>query len=129
MDLKVERKGDIKFTRFIQAQSKIGNYIVSEVSKSFSDYVRNKYLSGQVLGVISGETKASTKFFKQKTGVFGIRPGVGIRGSKNYLSGLSKYGYSFMNPAFNSFKTSGLHKQIIEKIYSNSARKRLGGLS
>lgn len=64
---------------------RIENYIVSEIAKAFAEHEKETTLSGQVLGEQTGETKASTKFYKLKSGHFRVSPGAGVSGRLNYL--------------------------------------------
>lgn len=94
----------------------IGNFIVNQISEDFAQFVRDNYLSGQVLGVRTGETRESTRFFKSQPGVFGVRPGVGVRGSLNYLNRFERGALPFMGPAYRAYTSSGEPERIGNRI-------------
>lgn len=123
----VRRLGDRNFRKFIAAQPAVANLISSAISKEYAEYLKGGYLSGQVLGKISGETFDSTKFFKMKNGIFGVRPGSGVTGRLNYLHRFERGDRPFMKPSFASFKSSGRPGRIALRIYNAKAKKELGG--
>jgi len=124
--INVKRYKIADFKAFGEDQAAIGNLISDAIAEAYAKFVRERYLSGQVLAIRTGATLGSVKFFKLKTGVFGVRPGVGIRGSLNYLYRFERGARPFMGPSFRAFKATGEHKEIMLRIYNAMARKKLG---
>ena len=108
-----------------EATPAIGNLIANAIAEDYAKYLRRNYLSGQVLGVRSGQTRSSTRFFKMNTGVFGVRPGSGIPGRLNYLLKFERGGRAFMEPSFRSYKATGRHIEIMLRIVNAMLRKKL----
>jgi hypothetical protein len=88
------------------------NAAVAEIANQYAEFLRNNYLSGQAIGVVSGATKGSVKFGKERSGVFNVRPGRGIAGSKNYLLRFERGNRPFMRTSWRAFRRSGVHKRI-----------------
>jgi len=118
------------FARLWNNLPKVGNFIVSAVADEFGNYVRVRKLSGQVLKSLTpgaAGARGSTRFFKMKTGEFGVRPGSRIRGRLNYLIGFEsgfRAGHlkgirrPFMQPAAREFEQSGKVAEIGNRIIS-----------
>ncbi len=73
-------------------RTKMSARILNIMAAEFSEYVKRSKLSGQVLSVRSGKTRESMGFYQLKRGkgpAYVIRPGRGISGRLNYLSGMS----------------------------------------
>jgi hypothetical protein len=113
LDLKRFNKGSMK--EFAMRMPRQANFIVSKIAVQLAEFIRNQYLSGQVLRERSSaerakdswfrrkghelrtrSTKESTRFFKMAMGKrrgtpeqysasFGVRPGSRIKGRLNYL--------------------------------------------
>lgn len=76
-----------------ETRTKMSKRILNLMAEQFSNYVGQSKLSGQVLGVKSGKTRDSMGFYQLKranTPTYVIRPGRGIAGRLNYLSGMSR---------------------------------------
>jgi len=128
MSVDVRRLGGDSFRQFIKAQPGTANLIAVAIAKEYSKYVKSGYLSGQVLGKISGKTFDSTKFFKMKNGQFAVRPGYGLKredGNLNYLNRFERGSKPFMKPSFASFRSSGQPGKIAIRIYNAIERKML----
>jgi hypothetical protein len=123
IDIVRRRPGSLK--KLGEATPAIGNLIANAISADYAKYVRLHYLSGQVLGVRTGETRESTKFFKEDTGVFGVRPGVGIRGRLNYLMKYERGSRPFMKPSKERYQASGAPGDIAKRIYDAMERRIL----
>jgi hypothetical protein len=127
INIKRYKYGDLE--KFGKEQERIGNRMVNLMAEEFARYVRLSKLSGQVLSPASGKTKESVKFFKDKRrkSVFVVRPGVGIPGSLNYLTGFER-GFQkgrltgtkrpFMGPASKEFKAGKNHMKIMKNVYN-----------
>lgn len=116
MDVKAEDRLTPKIKKAQKQFPGLGNYIAYRLSKELAEYIRSRKLSGQVLRKISGETFESTRFFKIKSGIFGVRPGVGIRGRLNYLYRFERGRRAFMGPGAKEFFASA----EVEKIESRA---------
>jgi len=101
----------------------IGNLIANAIAEEYAETVRENYLSGQVLQVITGETRASVKFFKERPGRFGVRPGVGVPGNLNYLAGLARRGYEFMRTSNQAFQSANRPREIAERVMRGIIRR------
>lgn len=138
MSLSRVNKGALK--RFAERMPKQANFIVSKIASRFAGFVREQYLSGQVLRertqserarsarpgkpVRTRSTRESTRFFKIGTGHtrgvgsargairFGVRPGSRIRGRLNYLMRFERGERPFMEPAYKDFRRRKMHTQI-----------------
>lgn len=109
---------------FGQDLPKVLNYATAEVAKRFADYTKRNYLLGQSLNRVTGETYNSVKFFKQKEMQMGVRPGVGIRGSLNYLNKYIGTSKEFMKPSSNEFKTSGRAEKVLKFILNQTIKRK-----
>jgi hypothetical protein len=109
--------------RLAKALPKTRNYIASKIGEAYAEFVRRGYLSGQVLAVRRGVTRRSAKFFKQRAGVFGVRPGVGVPGRLNYLARFERRGRSFMGRSARAFKRGRLHERIARKTIAEIMRR------
>ncbi len=127
LSIDIQHRNAQGLKRFIAAQPAIGNLIANAISEELSEFVQDRYLSGQVLGVRRGITLESTRFFKLKTGVFGVRPGSGIRGRLNYLLSFERGSRPFMQPAAEAFEASGAPLKIGLRIQNAMQRKVLKG--
>lgn len=123
LSVDVQRYGERHFQDFIKAQPGIGNLIANAIAERYKRYLQQRYLSGQVLGVRTDETRGSVKFFKLKTGVFGVRPGYGITGRLNYLYRFERGDKPFMRPSFDAYVATGEPLEIASRIY-NAMQKR-----
>jgi hypothetical protein len=110
-------------TRLRKSFPNVANYIANQVAEEYARFVREQYLSGQKLGVRSGVTRRSTKFFKQKNGVFGVRPGSGVRGRLNYLLRYERGRRAFMGPSLRAFRRQKRHKRIAGKAIAGVLRR------
>lgn len=123
LDMKAERKGH-GVTRLRKALPKTANYIAAAIGEKYAQFVRENYLSGQRLRSRRGITRASVKFFKERRGIFGVRPGVGVRGRLNYLlrfeRGTSR---AFMRPSWRAFKASKRHHRIARETIGKLLEK------
>lgn len=114
IDITYQRRGN--FVKFIDNLLRVENRIANEVSAEFAEYVKTHKLSGQVLGVRTGETRESVKFFKLKSGEFGVRPGSGVPGRLNYLLRFERGTKPFMAPSLQEFVASNQHLRIADRV-------------
>jgi len=128
LTIDVRRYGERNFKEFIKAQPAVGNLIVNAIAESYKLFLQRNYLSWQVLGIRTGETRGSVRFFKLSTGAFGVRPGYGIRGRLNYLLRFERGERPFMKPSFEAYKRTGEHKEIMVRIYNAVEKKILSGV-
>jgi len=103
----------------------IGNLITNAIAEDYARFVRERYLSGQVLGVQSGQTRASVRFFKEDVARFGVRPGVGVKGRLNYLLKFERGDRPFMEPSFREYQSTRRHLEIMQRITNAMFRKKL----
>lgn len=122
---------------------KMGNRTLNLISEAFADYVRRNKLSGQVLDVLTGETRGSVGFYKIKsarTSKWVVRPGMGVPGHLNYLAGFGRgmmvsvrgrsftvHPRPFMKPGWKEFRASGEPRRIARAVraaYLEHAAKR-----
>lgn len=127
-ELKVERE---QIQQFGSDLPDIAALITNAISEEYAGFVRENYLSGQVLNVITGETRDSVKFFQRRKTAslveYGVRPGVGIQGSLNYLAGMARRGYAFMQPSVQTFAAANQPENIAERVMNGIIRR--GGYS
>ena len=101
-------------------------WAVGNSSDEFVKDVKQNYLSGQKLGVITGETKSHVGAWRQKKyrgkrqSVFLIRPGINIDGLQNYLERWTGTKHEFMRPAFAAF---GGEARITRDVSDNISRQ------
>lgn len=117
---------------------KMMSRVVNILSEDFAKYVQENKLSGQVLNVVSGETRGSVGFYQVKAGAgrFGlkyvVRPGKGVPGHLNYLVGMGRgmmvsvrgKAYTvrarpFMQPGWSEYRASGKPKQIKDAVLAS----------
>ncbi len=91
---------------------------VGDVAHEAGDYIKRYYLSGQALDVRSGLTRRSIKqFYDKREKAWYLRPGVGVRGSLNYLAKWIGTDKEFMVPGFKSFMAvRDIEGDIMKKI-------------
>jgi len=116
MRMQLSRKGR-GVEKFGASLPKLNNFAASKIAKEYAEFVRTKYLSGQKLRAMTGETRRSVKFFKLQNGTFGVRPGSGIAGRLNYLYKFERGGRAFMGPSRRAFKRGGRPVDIAKEIY------------
>lgn len=130
MSLRKRKNGDLD--KFADTQLlKMGARITSLWAESLATHIKQSQLSGQVLNVVTGETRESMGFYRYKgrKASFAVRPGKNINGHLNYLGGMQRgmlAGRSckvlirpkpFMRPGFFSWKATGEPKRIKEAVY------------
>ena len=107
--LKVDISGDAE-ARLNRARSSISFWVISatgDIAREGADYIKDRYLRGRALDRITGTTAGSVKqFYDKKEKSWYIRPGVGIRGSLNYLARWTGTRREFMQTGFNRFLAS-----------------------
>ncbi|MFW6231848.1 MAG: hypothetical protein ACOC37_02225 [Spirochaetota bacterium] len=101
----------------------MGNFIANQIADEYASFVRERYLSGQKLSVRTGLTRRSTRFFKQRNGVFGVRPGSGVRGRLNYLVRYERGKRAFMRPSWRAFRSRKRHQQIANEVIAGVLRR------
>ncbi len=130
MTLQKRKYGDLE--KFSTTQVlKMASRITSLWGESLSTHIATTQLSGQVLGVVTGETRGSMGFYryKGKKAAIAVRPGKDINGHLNYLGGMQRGMLAgrgrkvlirpkpFMRPGFQSWKATGEPKRIKEAVY------------
>jgi len=130
MTLRKRKNGDLD--KFTDTQIlKMAARITSLWALNLAEHIKQTQLSGQVLNVISGETKESMGFYRYKgrKASFAVRPGKNINGHLNYLGGMQRGMLAgrgrkvlirpkpFMRPGYLSWKASGEPKRIKEAVY------------
>lgn len=116
MRIQLVRKGR-GIERFGASLPKLNNYAASVIAQEYAEFVRAKYLSGQKLRAMTGETRSSVRFFKMRNGMFGVRPGSGIPGRLNYLYKFERGSRAFMGPSRRAFKGTGRPADIAKDVY------------
>lgn len=123
-DVEITHSNSGLFLEIADDLPSIGNFIVSQVAEEYADWVRDRYLSGQVLRKLTGETYESTKFFKLQDGAFGVRPGVGVPGNLNYLHRWIGTRKEFMKPSARAFQQAGMPQKTADRILSGILRRQ-----
>jgi len=123
-DVEITHRNSGLFLEIADDLPSIGNFIVSQVAEEYAEWVRDRYLSGQVLRKITGETYESTKFFKLKSGEFAIRPGAGIDGRLNYLFKWVGTRRDFMSISARDFQSAGMPQKTADRILSGILRRQ-----
>lgn len=80
------------------------NGALGDVSSEAIKFIKKNYLLGQSLRKITGETYEHVgQYYVAKTGSWFIRPGIGIRGSQNYLARWLGTDKDFMHRGFTAY--------------------------
>lgn len=85
LSLNLRRTKDEGIKDVVRRMPRAGNYMANQIAEQYVGYLKDNYLRGQMFGQRTRDLITSTKFFKVREGIFGVRPGVGIRGSLNYM--------------------------------------------
>lgn len=111
---------------------KMSARITSLWGESLANYIRETQLSGQVLNIITGETRASMGFYKlkkNKKATMVVRPGKDVKGHLNYLGGMQRGMLAgrgrkvlikpkpFMKPGFRAWRATGEPRRIKEEVF------------
>lgn len=111
---------------------KMSARITSLWGESLANYIRETQLSGQVLNIITGETRASMGFYKlkkNKKATMVVRPGKNVKGHLNYLAGMQRGMLAgrgrkviirpkpFMKPGFRAWRATGEARRIKEEVF------------
>jgi hypothetical protein len=117
---------------------KMSARITSLWGESLANYIRENELSGQVLQVVTGETRASMGFYKlkkDKKATMVVRPGKNIKGHLNYLGGMQRGMLAgrgrkvlirpkpFMKPGFRAWRATGEPRRIKEEVFQAYLKK------
>lgn len=136
MTLKTKKYGDLE--KFADTQLiKMSARITSLWGESLANYIRETQLSGQVLNVITGKTRASMGFYKlkDKKASMAVRPGKNVKGHLNYLGGMQRGMLAgrgrkvlirpkpFMRPGFRAWRASGEPRRIKEAVFQAYLQK------
>lgn len=89
-----------------------------DLAHEAGDHIKRSFLSGQNLSARSGVTRGSVKqFYDKREKAWYLRPGVGVRGSLNYLAKWIGTDKEFMKPGFDAYLNSkDIEGEIIKKI-------------
>lgn len=89
-----------------------------DIAHGAGEYIKRGYLIGQALSKRSGLTYGSVKqFYAKREKAWYLRPGVGVRGSLNYLAKWIGTDKEFMKPGFDAYLNSwDVEGAIIKKI-------------
>jgi hypothetical protein len=101
------------------------NWVVAEVSLTFAEYIRKTYLRGRAMNYLSGQTYESVKFFKKKDNQMGVRPGVGVRGSLNYLHRFIGTEHEFMQPAYKDWASTNQAGKEAHRLFDKWLESRV----
>lgn len=75
-----------------------------DIAKKGATYIKRNYLRGQAMRKRTGETYNHLKlFYSKKEKAWYIRPGVGVKGSQNYLARYIGTKREFMKPGWASY--------------------------
>lgn len=102
--------------------------LIGDVAHEAVDYIRQRYLRGQALNYITGETYEHVNaYYDRARREWWIRPGVGVPGSHNYLAKWVGTEKEFMKPGFEAFlhqrvKVEDEIKERVEDKWSEGAR-------
>ncbi len=151
LSLNLRRTKDEGLKDVVRRMPRAGNFMANQIAEQYVEYLRDNYLRGQMFGQRTRDLLRSTKFFKVKPGVFGVRPGVGIKGLLNFMLAF-KRGTTItpkdaeylvfeidgrivrtksvtlpkkdlMGTSWRSFKRRGLHMDTATRIMNNSLRR------
>lgn len=109
---------------------RIYDYGLAEASKNYATYVKLGYLTGNPMGLRTGQLFESVKFLRTKGRPelsYTVMAGVGIKGNLNYLNRYVGTEKEFMRPSFQKWKSEKEALKIIEANFQQEAKKR--GLS
>jgi hypothetical protein len=87
-----------------------------------SQFIRDKYLNGQALQKVTGDTyQHFGSVYSKKTKTYIIRPGLGIPGNQNYLARWAKaenlkFGHNFIGPGRNYVRSQEISDAIEKRI-------------
>lgn len=100
--------------------------LIGDVAHEAVDFIKERYLRGQALNYITGETYGHVKAYYVK-GEWWIRPGVGVAGCHNYLAKWVGTEREFMKPGFERFlnqrkKVEDAVKERVEAKWAEGAR-------
>jgi len=123
LEIDVRKAADGGIDNLVKDMPKVRGRMVYAVATAYAKEVRKGYLSGQVLGVITGQTRKSVKAVRKDKGVYVVRPGVGIRGGLNYLRRFERGDRPFMGPSFEAFRAGGRPGQIMTAVLEKAQRK------
>lgn len=118
IDIRHEPKGGLE--RMAREFPNIGARIAGTMASEFAKHVKAHALKGQALNRRTGRTYKSTKSKRKAKGIYRVRPGVGIRGSLNYLYKFERGGRPFMQPSLRSFRSSGRPAQVMKLVYNRA---------
>lgn len=139
MTLRKRQFGDLE--KFADDQLvRMSARITSLWGENLAGYIAGHQLSGQVLNVVTGETKGSMGFYKLKDrkASMAVRPGRNVAGHLNYLAGMQRgmlAGHNrkviirpkpFMKPGFRAWRSSGEPKRIKEAVFEAYLKHNFG---
>jgi len=100
-------------------------FALIEEANEFAEYVKETKLTGNPLKKRTGETYNSVKAWTRKAtskraSALLVRPGVGVKGSLNYLAKWVGTPLEFMRPAFTEFRRGD---RILKAVSENVSRQ------
>ena len=107
-----------------KALPRVAHHSIEQVSERYAAWVRERYLSGQVLGVRTGATRRSVQAVMLRQGAIAVRPGAGIRGGLAYLARFESGERPFMEPALRTFEASGTARKLVRGVLGEDLRRR-----
>ncbi|MEA5032309.1 MAG: hypothetical protein VB025_09195 [Sphaerochaeta sp.] len=111
--------------KFGEALPKILNFSMGDVAHDMAAFIRDKYLSGNPLEKISGETFDSTRGYQPKDGQsnwfvdFGVR----VTGQLNYLHKWAGTRRDFMTKGKRAYESGGGYMRLVEENLERMGRK------
>jgi hypothetical protein len=107
--------------RAANAAKNIKNWVrtaTGDIANEAGRYIKNNFLHGRALNLITGQTHDSVKqWYSKKDDSWYIRPGVGITGSLGYLAKWIGTSHEFMAPGFKEFLgTRDVSQEIAKKV-------------
>lgn len=117
----INQISDVRLESWIRAA-------LGQKADSFTDYVKESWLSGSPVGVVTGELRGSVKPYTPKKKVPGevnatITKGAGVDGMLNYVAKWNRTPKEFMRPAWLMWQGDKQMAEGIEAIVEAQLKK------
>lgn len=117
----IERISDTRLESWVRAA-------LGQKADSFADYVKECWLSGSPVGVVTGELRGSVKPYTPKKRIPGevsvtVTKGAGVDGMLNYVARWNRTPKEFMRPAWLMWQGDKQMAAGIESIVEEQLKK------
>lgn len=109
--------GDGQLDYVAEAMPNVGNRMMAAVAGAYARYVKANAFRGQIFKKTTGRLYRSTGKFRIQKGVWAVRPGIGVRGSLNFMNKFERGAKPFMEPTFERFKSEGHPQKMMRWVY------------